>query len=470
VVANPSHQPLLDPIAGDFWITTSGDDLTLRPALARDETVDIAILGGGFSGLWAAYYLLTAQPDLKVAIVERNFCGYGASGRNGGWCSPRFPLDAGALIKRFGVETARRTIGAQLEIVAEIGRICAHEGIDAHYRNTGLLSLARSEHQFHSLVGTLKTYQDLGLGDGNRLLSAGEAFDRVHATHVHGALEARAGANVHPGRLVRGLARTVERLGATIYESTEALKIDGGQNPTIVTDGGVITARKAVILAGEGYLTELPKYRRQLLPMSSMIALTAPLTPEQWKIVGWDRGESLSSQVHTKNYLTRTQDGRILFGSRGAPYLFGSRMSEGALREDAIYEWMRGCVLEWWPDLEGIAFTNAWGGYLGVPRDWLPTVHFDEASRIGHLYGYTGRGVSTSAMCAKLLAGLIGKQTSGLEGLPFHRTRAQSWEPEPFRWAGVRYIQSAFARIDEAESADKPRPIDAGFAEYLGEP
>jgi glycine/D-amino acid oxidase-like deaminating enzyme len=456
-------------IEGDYWLSTSGDDLGLRPSLTRDEVVDVAILGGGFSGLWTAWHLLRNAPELRVAIIERRFCGFGASGRNGGWCSPRFPVDTSLLAKQFGADVARATIKAQGMAVEEIGRICEEEGIDAHYRATGLLSIARGDAQRRSIEGTYRTYEALGLGEGNRLLSREEAYDRVHIAGLSGGLESSAGANVHPGRLVRGLARAVERRGGVIYEGTEAIRLVPGADAMIETKGGTLRARKAIVAAGEAYLTEQPGFRRALLPMSSMIVLTEPLSEEQWRAVGWESGASLSSQVHTKDYLTRTLDGRILYGSRGAPYLFGSRMSEQALREEQTYARMRETVREWWPALGDIAFTHAWGGYLGIPRDWMPTVDYDPATKLGQLRGYTGRGVSTSAMCAKLLAGLIGGWKSGLESLPMHRPGARAWEPEPFRWMGVRYVQNAFQRLDEAELTGRPRPFDSRLAAYLGE-
>lgn len=458
-------------LRGDFWLSTSGDDLGPRARLKGTETVDVAILGGGFSGLWTAYFLLRNDPSLSVAVVERDFCGFGASGRNGGWCSPRFPVDAGALSKRFGPEIARATMIEQMAMVEHIGQICEEEGIDAHYHASGLLSVARSEAQLASLHETQRAYAALGLSEGTEMLDAEAARARVHATRITGALRSRAGATLHPGRLVRGLARTVERLGGAIYEDSAVLRIVPGADAALETAHGVVRARRAIVTAGEAYLTQFPQFRRTLLPMSSMIVLTAPLTPAQWEAVGWEDGASLSSQVRTKNYLTRTRDGRILFGSRGARYLYGSRMPEAALREDeATFAWMRACVRDWWPALEDVEFTHSWGGYLGVPRDWLPTVHFDADARLAQLHGYTGRGVSTSAMCAQLLAGLIGGWRTGLEHLPFHRARARLWEPEPLRWMGVRYIQDAFARIDEADEGRRTPPIDARLAEALGEP
>jgi glycine/D-amino acid oxidase-like deaminating enzyme len=330
--ARPEQPWRTDPAAISFWLEDCGDDLAPRPALPGDRTVDVAILGGGFSGLWTAYHLLRARPDLEIAIVEREICGFGASGRNGGWCSPRFPVDAHALVARYGEATARAVMHAIADAVEDVGRVCEREGIDAHYRTTGLLSIARSEAQLAGLAAALATYQRLGMAEGARLLNKEQALARVHATRVHGGLHAPTGATVHPGRLVRGLARTVERLGATIFEKTAVTDIREGEDAALVTAAGEVRARIAVVAAGEAYLSELPAFRRTLLPMSSMIVLTEPLTRAQWESVGWRGGESLSSLVHTKNYLTRTADGRILYGSRGAPYHFGSAMSEAAVR------------------------------------------------------------------------------------------------------------------------------------------
>jgi glycine/D-amino acid oxidase-like deaminating enzyme len=350
---------------GSYWLASTGDDLTLRAPLAGDETVDVAILGGGFSGLWTAWFLLQADPTLSIAIVERQFCGFGASGRNGGWCSPRFPINPAALTRRFGAETARTMLFAQQAMVEEVGRICEQEGIDAHFNPAGVLTLARSTGQVPSLRQSYDAYAKLGMADVCALLDADQAHEAVHATEVHGALRLRVGGTIHPGRLVRGLARALERRGVRIYEGTEVIQTSAGIQPALVTTGGTIRARRAVLLAGEAFLTGLPDYRRRLIPMASTIMLTAPLTDDQWDQVGWAGGECLSSYVHTTNYLTRTADGRILFGSRGAPYRYGSDMSETALRENANFGWIRDRLLEWWPSLEGYRVLAPMGG---LPR------------------------------------------------------------------------------------------------------
>ena len=454
---------------GSYWLASCDDDLTPRPALAGDAVVDVAIMGGGFSGLWTAFFLLQHDPSLSIAIVERHFCGFGASGRNGGWCSPRFPINPSALTRRFGIKTARSMLLAQQAMVDEVGRICAAEGIDAQFNPVGVLTLARSADQLPSLRQSFDAYDRLGMADGCELLDARQAQQAVHATNVHGAFRLRAGATIHPGRLVRGLARAVERRGVRIHEGTEVLSTIDGAEPALVTSGGTLRARRAILLAGEAFLTGHAEYRRRLIPMASTIMLTAPLTAEQWEQVGWSGGECLSSYVHTTNYLTRTADGRILFGSRGAPYRYASDMSETALRENANFGWIRDRLVEWWPSLQDIAFTHRWAGYLGIPRDWLPTVHFDPERRVGHSYGFTGHGVITSAICARALAGLVAGHEPGADA-PYVRQQAPNWEVEPLRWAGIRYVQNAFLRMDLAETAGKRPPLDAGLAKYLGEP
>jgi glycine/D-amino acid oxidase-like deaminating enzyme len=373
------------------------------------------------------------------------------------------------MIERFGVSMARDALLAMEHIIAEIGQSCEEEQIDAQFRAHGLLGLARGEAQLPAIIAAQKTYERVGLGSGNRLISAEEARAEVHATNISGGLRTEAGAAVHPGRLVRGLARAVERLGGRIYERTEALRVLSGAQAGIETDGGLLSARKGVVAAGEAYLTSISGYQRKLIPMTSMIVMSEPLTDAQWKDVGWARGQNLNSQSHTKNYLTKTHDGRILYGSRGARYQYGSRVSEEAVRDEEVFEWMRGCVREWWPALSDLRFSHGWGGHLGVPRDWMPCVHFDRDAKLGQLFGYTGRGVASSALSAKLLAGLITGRETGLERLPLNRPRPPQWEIEPFRWIGIRYVQSAFERMDAAENAGRREPLDAWLARALGD-
>ncbi len=317
--------PVRDYRSYSFWLEDAGEALTPRPQLTRSSEVDVAILGAGYSGLWTAYYLLLHEPALRVAVVEKEIAGFGASGRNGGWCSPNFPVTASGLEKRFGAEKARNLLLAMRAAVHEVGRVSREENIDAQFHQGGVLTLARGSHQLPAIRAACKTYERLGLGDRYRLLSAEETAERIRVTGVQGALYTQDGASLHPGRLVRGLARAVEARGGVIYEQTP---VTGFKPGSLITPGGELRAKRAVVIAGEAYVTRLPPLHRSLLPVYSLISLTEPLTAAQWSQIGWQGGESVSSTRNTVVYLTKTSGGRILFGSRGAPYAFGSKITD----------------------------------------------------------------------------------------------------------------------------------------------
>jgi len=447
-----------------FWLETAGEAICPRAPLAGEETVDVAILGGGYSGLWVAYYLLKAQPSLEVAIVEAETCGYGASGRNGSWCSSRFPVNPDVMARRYGADQARAVIAAMNDTVAEVGRVCEAEGIDAEFRIKGILSLARGVEQLPALKASHAAYERLGLGAENQLLGAEAARERVKVTDIQGGIYTPYSGYVHPAKLVRGLARAVERLGGKIYERSPVRSVSQGAEAALVTEGGRLKARRAVIAAGEAYLPKIGGFDRAITPMSSAIVLTEPLTDAQWREIGWEGGEGLGSQAYTVDYLTRTLDGRILYGSRGARYLYGSATDGDEADVQAIQTFMHGRLREWFPVLQDVAFSHGWSGHLGVTRDWTPTVTFDRDRKLGRIYGYTGRGVSTSNLCARLLSSLVLERPSELRVLPIAQRQSPDWEPEPLRWMGIRYVQDAFRRMDEARDSGRRAPVDAALA------
>ena len=451
-----------------FWLETSGDDLTPRAALETSIDVDVAILGGGYTGLWTAYYLLRGSPRLKVAILEKEIVGFGASGRNGGWCSSKFPVTPAMLERRYGREAARALMLAMNGAVDEVSRVCREEEIDAQFHKGGILTLARGKHHLPMLQTSLAAYTRLGLGEQYQLLNAEQAGERVRVTNVLGALYASENASLHPARLVRGLARAIERRGGLIYEQTEVSSLEGGASPRLITPGGEVRAKQAIVLAGESYLTRLRPLHRVVLPVYSLITLTEPLTETQWKQIGWQDRESVASCNYTVDYLTRTADGRILFGSRGAPYRLGSKISDEMDHHAETHAHIQNLAREWFPMLTGINFTHSWGGPVGMPRDWMPMTEFDSATKIATARGYTGQGVSTTNLTGRVLAELISGQRTPLSQLPIAQRRSPEWEREPLRWLAVRYMQNAFSRIDEAGKSGRPKPKDAFVAEFLG--
>jgi glycine/D-amino acid oxidase-like deaminating enzyme len=451
-----------------FWLEDANDPLIPRPFMQRSEEADVAILGGGYTGLWTAYYLLRNNPGLKVTILEKEICGFGASGRNGGWCSPRFPVSAGAMTKRWGADAARAVLLALQQAVDEIRDVSDRESIDTCFRASGTLTVARGAHQLPALKSAYAAYERLGLADHYQPLTPAQVAERIRITDVHGGLYTPDGASIHPGRLIRGLARAVEAHGGTIYEQTAVTDFETGSDASLITQAGELRASKAIVLAGEGYITQIPRMHRAVLPVYSLICLTEPLTAAQWDEIGWQQGENLASTRNTVVYLTRTPDGRILFGSRGAPYAFGSQITREQDRHRPTQALIQRSLLDWFPMLKGIRFTHGWGGPVGMPMDWTPAVRFDPPSKIAFAGGYTGQGVSTANLAGQMLAGMINGHTTGFESLPFAQRQSRNWIPEPLRWLIVRHMQSAYERIDIAAESGKPRPWDASLTEFLG--
>jgi glycine/D-amino acid oxidase-like deaminating enzyme len=434
--------------AYSYWLESCEDDLTPRPPLDGSTDVDVAILGAGYSGLWTAYYLLKSDPSLRIAIAEKHIAGFGASGRNGGWCSSGFPIGLAELARRYGDEATVNLQRAMIASVDEVGLVAEDEGIDADYEKGGALRFARGQHQLPAIDSAMETYRKFGLEHHYQRLTEDEARQRVNVAGALGAVFTPHCATIHPGKLARGLARTVERLGATIYEQTEVTSFTQGASPALHTVSGDIRA-KVIVLAGESYLSQLDQLARQVIPIYSLIVLTRPLSDEQWEEIGWRGRECVSSNRLTVDYLSRTTDGRILFGGRGAPYHYGSKISDGFDRHDGTHRMLREAAMEWFPSLEPDDFSHAWGGPLGVPRDWMPTMAFNRETGVATARGYTGQGVSTTNLAGRVLADLILGANTDITRLPQVGHQSPDWEPEPLRYLGVRYVQRTYAKLDD---------------------
>jgi glycine/D-amino acid oxidase-like deaminating enzyme len=448
-----------------YWLETAGD-LAPRASLEESTRADVAILGAGLTGLWTAYELLRRDPKLRVVVVEREIAGFGASGRNGGWCSAELNAGIGLMRERFGDGGARAVQEAMYETVDEVGRTCRREAIDAHFHKGGMLSVARGDHQLAAIDAELAEYVEAGFPNHYQRLSAQELGERVRVEGATGALFSPECAVVHPGRLVRGLAEAVERLGGVIYEQTDVTGYAGKPAPALHTSRGDVSA-DVVVLAGEAYLTQLPGLRRALLPVYSLIVMTEPIPEARWAEIGWAGRECMADMRLTIDYLSRTMDGRILFGGRGAPYNFGSAIDPQTERHEATHAQLRAMLVEWFPMLAGIRFTHAWGGVLGVPRDIIPSFTYDRDGGVAMAAGYAGHGVATANLGGRVLADLITGAETEVTRLPLVNHRSPSWEPEPLRWLGVRAVQKGLARVDaRAERTGRP-PTGHSLAERL---
>jgi glycine/D-amino acid oxidase-like deaminating enzyme len=452
-----------------FWLENSGDDLTPRPPLDGSTEVDVAIMGAGFSGLWTAYHLLRRDPSLNVLVVEREIAGFGASGRNGGWCCADFPTPPATLIKRYGRQAARDVSLAMIDSVDNVGQVCQEEGIDAHYAHGGALLVARANYDLPLLEESLEEYRAIGLEDRVSLLGAGEAAEHMRVKGITGAFHIHDGAAIQPARLARGLARAVERRGGRIVEGTTVTDYEGGSRPRLITDRGEVGARRAIVLAGEAYMSRLRKLHRHVVPMTSHIVITEPLPPEIWQEIGWERREVAVGFGTTAGYLNHTADGRIAFGAYRSRYPYLSRISDDLDHMEDVFAHARNAARTWFPSLRDVRFTHAWGGVLGSPRDRMPTMGFNRQSKVALGFGYTGEGVATSNLTGRVLTDLITESDSELTRLPTVTHQPVLWEPEPLRSLGVNLVRrSIYFDNAQVERTGKYPKATALLRQVLG--
>jgi glycine/D-amino acid oxidase-like deaminating enzyme len=445
-----------------FWLDTTTDDLTSRPALPGDTQVDVAIVGGGYTGLWTAYYLAEQDPTLRICVLEREICGFGASGRNGGWASAFFAGSRERTQKKHGWDAAVALQRALFAGIDEIGRVAEAEGIDAHFHKGGTLSFVTSPAHLGRIRANVDYERRWGFGpEVADWLDAPEAKNRIKVQGALGAAFSPQCARLHPANLVRGLARAAERRGVTIYEGTEVSELRNGR---VVTPLGNVTA-DIVVRATEGYTVQLGGLKRALAPIYSLMIATEPLPETFWKEVGWEGRETVNDGRHLLIYAQRTWDDRIAIGGRGAPYHFGSRIQDSFDREPTVFAELKKTLARLIPETSDAQVTHTWGGPVGVPRDWYSSVGFDRASGVAWAGGYVGDGVTTSNLAGRTLADLIAGRDTELTRLPWVGHRSRKWEPEPLRWVGTNLGLWMAASADRVEArtgrpARRARVID----------
>lgn len=441
-----------------FWhdsiVRSGADGLVPRPPLSGSLTADVCIVGGGFTGLWTAYHLLRAGPGLRVVVLEAEIAGFGASGRNGGWCSALFPTSVEALERAHGHDRAAAMRRAMHGTLDEIETVLREEEIACDWRRGGTLVMARSAVQERRLRAEVAADEARGGLESLEWIGPGAARERLDVTRGRGALFTPHCARVHPAKLVRGLARAVERHGGTVAERTRVLDLrpraaDGFAR--VVTDHGTVRAG-AVVRATEAWTPRLPGHARDVVPVYSLMIATEPLGPDFWAATGLARGETFSDGRHLIIYGQRTADDRIAFGGRGAPYHWGSTVRPDFDREPRVFSALRRTLVDLFPAAAGARITHAWGGPLGIARDWNASVGLDRTTGIGWAGGYVGDGVGTTNLAGRTLADLVLERDTPLTDLPWVDHRSPRWEPEPLRWLGANAGLRAMTLADREES------------------
>lgn len=435
-----------------LWLDTIDDDLTPRPALADDTTADVVIVGGGYTGLWTAYYLGQRDPSLKIVVIERDICGFGASGRNGGWCEGELAAGFNTYAKLSSAAEAMALYRAMFDAVDEVGRVTQAEGIDCGFAKGGATYLARNAAQAKRQRETIEAERAHGFGeDVVRLLSAEEAKASVNATNVLSGIHFSPTAALDPARLVRGLAETVERQGATIYEQTAATAIRAGRVTVSVGAGERSVTAPVVIRATEGYTGSLAGERRTMIPLYSLMIATEPLDQSVFDEIGLANRETFADDRYAVIYGQRTADNRLAFGGRAVPYLYGSRIDPATERDRRSHDLIVETLVDLFPVLRDAAITHRWGGVMGAPRNWTPSVHFDRTSGLGAAGGYVGEGVCAANLAGRTMADLVTGTRSELTDLAWVGAGSRKWEPEPIRWLGVRGTRAAMFHADRVE-------------------
>lgn len=436
-----------------WWDASTPTD---RPPLTDDATVDVCIVGAGFTGLWSAYYLLRSDPSLSVLVVEAEHAGYGASGRNGGWVSALYPTPPDVLAKAHGDAAARAQYAALRDSVAEVGRVVDAEAINCCFRQGGTVVVARSRAQLTRAKEEVAHAEHWSLGTS--LLEQDAAVERLCATGTLGATYNPHCARVQPRRLVDGVADAVERLGGRIVEHTRVTSIEPGKAHTT---GGPIIRAGSIIRATEAWSSHLPGSTRAVAPVYSLIVATEPLAADRWKRIGLARAETFSEHRHVIVYGQRTSDDRLVFGGRGAPYHFRSGIRPEFDEDPRVFETLKSSLRQMFPVLDDVRFTHSWGGALGIPRDWQPSVGYDTVTGLGWSGGYVGDGVALSNLGGRTVAELVTGQRTELSKLPWVQHNSRRWEPEPLRWLGINAGLQVASWADREERVTR-RPATLG--------
>ncbi len=434
-----------------------------RGRLEGPTTADVAIVGGGLTGLWTAYYLNRADPSLDIVVLDQERIGFGASGRNGGWLSALFPQGAASLARRHGAPAALAQRAAMRATVGEVAGVCAEEAIDCDLVQGGTVSVARSATQLARARAEVE--QARTWGDQHVLLDATQARRMLGAADVVGAVFDPDCARIQPARLVRGLADVLQARGVRLHEHSRATALEPGR---VRTEAGTVRAR-FVVRATEAWTSQLRGSRRAVIPVYSLMIATAPLGAHTWEAIGLRGAQTFTDQRHLVVYGQRTADDRIAFGGRGAPYHWRSGIAPAFDQEPAVFAALERTLRSLIPAIGDAAVTHRWGGPLGIARDWSASVGLDRSTGMAWAGGYVGDGLSTTNLAGRTLADLIGGRRTALTALPWVDHRSRSWEPEPLRWLGVNAGLRAMSIADAEERlTGRSSTVARVMAPFLG--
>ncbi len=434
-------------------------------ALQGQEKADIAIIGGGFVGLWTALTIKKHEPDCHVVILEQDVCGGGASGRNGGFAMSWWPK-IGTLKAICSPEQALFLGHSAERAIYELGDFCLEHGIDAHFVQKGWLWTATTPAHIDSWNGTLQTCERLGVQPFERI--SAEALQRRTGSPIHlsGVFEA-SNATVQPAALVQGMRRVALEAGIRIHEHSAVVQIEPGDFSVLHTTAGQLKAEK-VVLATNAWSAAIPELARLITPVNSSIAVTRPLR-EKLERIGWTGGEAITDSQLMVDYYRTTRDGRIVFGKGTGAISYRSEINSIFSEHPQSIAMTVDDLFHTYPELEKEVISHSWSGPIDRTYDSLPVFgHLSGQKNIFYGIGWSGNGVSPSRLGGRILASLaLGRKDEWSQCALVDRT-SKVFPPEPFRYIGGNLVRNAVIRKEQAEMrGDRPGAIDrfwAGFA------
>lgn len=409
---------------------------------------DVAIIGGGYTGMWTAYDLLERAPGTKVAILEQDICGGGPSGRNGGFVHgwwDQLPL----LIELHGEEAALEAARASEEAVGWIGEFCERHGVDAWFTRNGYLQASASPAQDGDWDRAVAACRKLGVDDRYVPLTPAEVRARCASPVFRAGVLMPGAATVQPALLARGLRRVLMERGVIVHEGTRVTDMKIGDPMRLTTDHGVVRASQ-VVLGLNAWAAGWPGFRTRLVTWGSYILLTEPI-PERLRELNWTGGEAITDSRFTVSYFRTTRDGRIAFGAGVGQAGFGGRIDKRFTEDSHAVQRAAAGFRRIFPTLADVGLEDAWGGPIDVSSNRLPVMGSSHGGRVHFAHGYSGNGVGPSRLAGRVLEALVTGRDDPIARLAIVNARAQPFPPEPIRYIGARIVREALVRKDETQ-------------------
>lgn len=453
-----ARAPLPLPIPGPrraWWLRealAAEQPQRLAPSLFGEATADVAIIGGGYTGMWTAYFLTEMAPGIRILLLEADICGGGPSGRNGGFLHGWWEY-LPYLAERYGPEQGLRIAEAADEVVTGIGEWCQRHAVDAWFTPNGYLRVNAFPGQANDWVATIADLEGLGAPEQLRHLDR-SAVRKICASPAFGdGVFMPSAATVQPALLARGLRRVLLERGVQIYEGTAVYRLEPGSPVRLMTARGRVLADHAV-LAVNAWAAGWPGFRTRVLAWGSYMVLTEPI-PDRLAELGWTGGEAIADSRFTISYFRTTRDGRIAFGAGVGAAGFGGRIGPVFTHDRHAIERVVANFRHLFPMLVDVRLDDAWGGPIDITADRFPEVGSQHGGRVHYAHGFAGNGVGPARLAGRILAARIAGGGDPIAFLPLVGRRQRILPPEPFRYVGARAIREALISQDDARDAGR---------------